>query len=818
MSPIAPASDPFAIFNALPGAFLLLSPAFLIEAASEEYLAMALLPRAQLVGRYLFEVFPDNPAAPEAHGERNLRASLTQVLATGRPHEMAPQHYDVPDPTQPGRFLERHWLPRNAPVLDAQGRVEYLIHTVVDITVRHRADAQLRESQARELAARAAAERQRVELQRVFEQAPVAIAVYRGPEYVIELANPTVCRLWGRTQSQLIGRGLFEALPEVAGMGYEELLDEVLATGVPYVAREMPAVHERHGRLETVYWTFVYQPLREADGQITGTMVVATDVTTMVLARQQLELLNQELETRVLERTDQLAAAQVETERQRAQLHSLFLQAPAAICILSGPELVYELVNPGYQALFPGRELLGRPLLDALPEIAGNRVYETFRQVYETGRTHEEQALLIPLARPGDGRLEDRYFQYVQQARTTTDGQVDGVLVFAFEVTEQVRARQQAEAGERRLQLLTDALPVLISYIDLTFTYRFVNQAYEAWFHRTPAEIIGHSARELVGPAAYARVEAQLVRALAGERVEWQATMPYRPGFTRHVQGSLIPDIKDGQVQGIYNLLSDVTELVEARHTAEASTQQALALAETLGQTNQQLTRTNIDLDNFIYTASHDLRAPITNIEGLVLALREQLRAVATTPDAVVPQLLDMMQGAVERFQTTIAQLTDIARLQQAHDLPIEQVAVAEVVEAVRLDLASLLTQANAQLTVELAPNLRVSFAPKNLRSVVYNLLSNAIKYHHSDRRPVIHLRAERREQDIMLTVQDNGLGLDAQQQGQLFGLFRRLHTHVEGTGVGLYMVKRMVENAGGTITVQSQPAVGTIFCIHLPA
>lgn len=68
-----------------------------------------------------------------------------------------------------------------------------------------------------------------------------------------------------------------------------------------------------------------------------------------------------------------------------------------------------------------------------------------------------------------------------------------------------------------------------------------------------------------------------------------------------------------------------------------------------------------------------------------------------------------------------------------------------------------------------------------------------------------------------MLTVQDNGLGLDALQQSQLFGFFRRLHTHVEGTGVGLYMVKRMVENAGGTITVQSQPEVGTTFCVHLP-
>ena len=98
-APALPALLP--IFNALPGAYLLLSPELIIEAATDEYLAATLTRRENLLGRYLFDAFPDNPAAPEAQATHNLRASLAQALATGQPHEMARQHYDVPDPPGP---------------------------------------------------------------------------------------------------------------------------------------------------------------------------------------------------------------------------------------------------------------------------------------------------------------------------------------------------------------------------------------------------------------------------------------------------------------------------------------------------------------------------------------------------------------------------------------------------------------------------------------------------------------------------------------------------------------------------------------------
>ena len=185
--------------------------------------------------------------------------------------------------------------------------------------------------------------------------------------------------------------------------------------------------------------------------------------------------------------------------------------------------------------------------------------------------------------------------------------------------------------------------------------------------------------------------------------------------------------------------------------------------------------------------------------------------------DVEVHPLLRLMQGAVDRFQLTLTQLTDIIREDNAPPQPAEAVDLAALVNGVCLDLNTLVAAANPQLLVDVAGCPRLTFAPGNLRSIVYNLLSNALKYRDPARAPVVHVRCQSTAAAAVLEIEDNGLGLDASQQARLFGLFQRLHTHVEGSGVGLYTIKKIVENAGGTIAVRSQPGVGTTFTVTLP-
>ncbi|QIX59684.1 PAS domain-containing protein [Hymenobacter sp. BT18] len=735
--------------------------------------------------------------------------------------------------------------------LSAQRSGPRLVVSFTDTADHSRTPAEqaLRESQAREQAARAAAERERNLLETILTQAPVAMGVLQGEEQVVVAVNEQMSTIWGYPRAQLLGRPLLEAVPELLGQGFTELMADVARTGVPFVGTEVPALLLRNGRLDTYYFNFVYQPLYDAAGGLLGVLDLAVDVTTQVHSRQdiqnlneelaatneelhaaneeffqnntelartqlQLQQLNEELEARVLARTQEARAARAEAEEHRARLERLFMQAPASICILGGPALVYELVNPGYQQLFPGRSLLGKPILEALPEIAGHTVYHTFQQVYETGVTHQELGMLIPLARPEDGVLEDRYFNYIQQARHNEQGHIDGVLVFAFEVTDQVRAHQAQEATAKQLKLITDALPVLISYLDREEKYQFVNQAYEPWF-KVPAEsLLGRTVRSVVGEAAYAQIKDYIGRALAGEQLTFEARMPYSAEVIKYIHTNYVPDVQHGEVKGFYVLITDITDQVEARRQVAAANEELHLRNADLAALNQQLTRTNVDLDSFIYTASHDLKAPITNIEGLLHVLQSMLTvSPAPAPDAA--PVLGMMYESVTRFKRTIGHLSDVTKLQKEHAQPTSEVALEPVLQDVVLDLAPLISQSGAQLAVDFANSPSVRFSPKNLRSVLFNLLSNALKYRRPDRLPRVRLGSHADGDYVVLTVQDNGLGLAPEQLSELFTMFRRLHSHVEGSGLGLYMVKRSVENAGGHVSVVSEPGAGSTFSVY---
>jgi PAS domain S-box-containing protein len=255
-----------------------------------------------------------------------------------------------------------------------------------------------------------------------------------------------------------------------------------------------------------------------------------------------------------------------------------------------------------------------------------------------------------------------------------------------------------------------------------------------------------------------------------------------------------------------------VATVIEVRDiTAEKEGQaQLLQVNNQLSAKNTELLRINTDLDNFIYAASHDLRAPIANLEAILTRLNKRL--AGRLEEAEVP-LLEFASTAIQRLKQTITDLTEISKVQRDTEEQAEEVFFEEMLTDVKLDISSLIAEAGANIQTQLAvPSLH--YARKNLRSILYNLVSNAVKYRSPERDPVITITTRREGSDVVLTFEDNGLGIPANQLPRMFVMFRRFHSHVEGSGIGLSIVKRIVENSGGSISVASEEGRGTTFTI----
>jgi signal transduction histidine kinase len=231
-----------------------------------------------------------------------------------------------------------------------------------------------------------------------------------------------------------------------------------------------------------------------------------------------------------------------------------------------------------------------------------------------------------------------------------------------------------------------------------------------------------------------------------------------------------------------------------------------------LDVSNRQLDRINKDLDTFVYTASHDLRAPIANLSGLQQVLLRKL-AGRTAPQE--QEILGLMEQAVGRLSRTIDVLTQVVKVQKEQQ-PSEELSFREMLEEVRYDLSALLESSRGQIDADLEAD-QVWFPRQYLRSIVYNLLTNALKYRSPHRDPLVKVATFREGDQVVLCVEDNGLGIAPAQIDKLFKMFKRLHTHVEGTGIGLYMVKQMADNYGGRIEVESRLGEGTQFKVYFP-
>ncbi len=650
-----------------------------------------------MVGRPIFEIFSDSSTE---HEIGTVKASLQQVLSTREPHQKDRLRYDLPASDSNRTSAVRYWQGYNIPVLDEGGQIQYIIQRVRDVTEAVANEARLAELEAQERERQDQAEQRLNLLQTLLTQAPVAMALFQGDELVVTSANQLICSIWSRSNEQVVGRPLLEAMPELEGQGFDDLLQKVLVTGVPYHGQETPAQLLRDGKPQTGYFNFTYQAVRNEQEEIIGVVNVAAEVTEQVATRQVME----------------------EGQRKGQVLNKALTTSNDAL----------RSTNKKLEASQGGMAELNEEL--------EKRVTLHIRRGEQQAQTFD--AILAA--------LQDFVFALDTQGRFTY-------------------------ANRRLLDLLRISL----------------NEIIDKTFHELPYP--ADQANQLMHEVA------QVVT--TGKPLTNEIPFTSPAGDLGYYEYIFQPVLNDQQrVVAVAGSTRDIT----LRKQSE----------ENLRVKNQELTTINTDLDNFIYNASHDLKAPISNIEALLDALLRTLPSDSREDDRT-QRITDMMQKSVERFKRTIANLTEVVKLQKDNSEAAVEIDLAKVVQEVRLDMQPLIRSSGVQLTVDLEECPTVHFSRKNLRSVVYNLLSNAIKYRSPERASVVSLRSECISEYDLLTITDNGLGMDPGRRDQLFGMFKRFHDHVEGSGIGLYMVKKIVENAGGKIEVSSTLDEGATFQVY---
>lgn len=337
---------------------------------------------------------------------------------------------------------------------------------------------------------------------------------------------------------------------------------------------------------------------------------------------------------------------------------------------------------------------------------------------------------------------------------------------------------------------------------DMAGTITSWNAAAERVYGRSAEDMLGSSTAELLPEETALQLQSVHETALSGERVDRFDTWHLRPDG-RHIAVSLtvspLRDL-DGAVTGLATSVQDVTDRVQLSAELEDA-------RRTQDKQNIALARSNRDLEQFAFVASHDLSEPLRAMTGFVQLL--ELRYEEELDERGVGYIAHVVDGAA-RMRTLIEDLLEYSRY-LVTDAIGSRVDTSEVVGQVLLDLGV--------EGVEVGPLPDVWYLEASVHAVIHNLVGNAVKFHRPDTVSRISVTGRVEEGRVLLCVDDDGIGIEDEYRERVFGMFARLHVReaYPGTGIGLAIVQQVAERSGGAAWVEKSPLGGSRFCITLP-
>lgn len=685
-------------------------------------------------------------------------------------------------------------------------------------------------------------------LRRASDQTQLFICLLSGPDFVFAYYNHAYHELIGHRD--LLGLPVDEALPEIAGQGFVELLKGVYTTGVPFVGREVPVELRRNETLETRFATFVYEAIRGPNGEVEGILATGSDVTAEVKARQeaselaiQLQQRTELVEARVAERTREL-------ERQRELTARIIDHAPTGMSYLNR-DLRYEWVNPQQSTYWgiPSRAIIGRTVQEVFGPETDAQVGGILRGVIASGEPYSDTSFPFRYIFEDEERWS--YWDFTYQPVKDDDGEVQGILVMATEVSDRKRRQDLMSLQNRVLEMVATETPLpvimdgiarlvemqkpgVLCSILLLEGDRLRHGAAPSLPEGYNRQIDGIAIGPSVGSCGTAAHSGETVvvsdittdprwadfKDLAAEyglRACWSVPILAADGtvlgtFAQYHRKPKAPDEYESQlIRGAAHLAGIAIERQRAR--------EALARhLEELETANESLQRADHYKDEFLSVISHELRTPLNFIMGFASTLDDEVQGPLN--DRQHEAIGKILNGA-DRMLLLVNDLLDFARMQAGkfnlEPRPVDYDAVLR--EAVAT-LEPMARQKGVKLLVDAEVGSPWTLDAARVTQILTNLVGNGIKF--TPAGGMVALRAFIRDGKLVTEVADTGCGIAPEYLPKVFNKFEQFDMSATrqagGTGLGLAIARSLVEVHGGEIDVRSRLGEGTTFWFSLPA
>jgi len=575
-------------------------------------------------------------------------------------------------------------------------------------------------------------------------------------------------------------------------------LDQVLSGGESIWMENQLVPFYRNGRIEDIYWTFCYNAVYDEMNQPAGVLVTCTETTEIVLSQNKLR----------------------DSEK---KLRDMVMQAPVGICILKSPNNQVETVNDFFLELVGRKreEMEDQFYWEVLKEAAD--VYEPILQnVFDTGISYigtEHKVLLVR-----NGKEENLFINFVFEAIKDEKGNIDRVMIVGIDVTQQVLSRIEIEKAQLKERLAIDASQLGVFEVDLVTNEvnpsRRLNEIFGMDYSPNRKSYV-----DIIHPDDLQKRSEAYATAYQTGKLRYEGRIMRPDGAVRWMRtfGTILFD-ENNAPQKLVGVTQDITEQKQFEEELNRKVnERTLALQIK----NAELESSNQRLEEFAYAASHDLKEPMRKISFFTDRLKNQLQQRLLEGEI---QTFSRIEASIRRMVSLVDDLLQYSHLNQ---MPLEKdridlnKKVLSVLEDLELDIKE------KKAVIEIGNLPTISGYRRQVEQLFQNLISNSLKYAKPDIAPEITIQSKQvhsnqypsvfseglEGQYILVEVSDNGIGFDPTDSEDIFKLFYRLHQHgvLSGTGIGLAIVKKVMQNHNGKIVAESNLGNGATFRLFFP-